>query len=915
MGYPVFPLYGKKNHLLPNGCNGASTDPEKIKEWAAKWPDANIGIKCENILVLDLDNKDGKNGSNDLTEIKEELGQFPKSPVVATPTGGFHRYFRHPGVDVKGVAGVKYKGRETGIDIRVGNQYVIAPPSIHPDTGTEYKWVWELVHVNDLPEIPQAWIDNFLPLRDKPVAKEKSVTGSSESVTEAPPTEFPLVINGEAEQKAVEYLKKCPKAIQGRSGHNTLCSIALALVRGFKLEPKRAAEIARVHYNPFCIPAWTDAEIKDFDRKFFEAKKWKTTLPDGWLLSDVETTEKLTWEPFPVDAFPEPLRSYIVESATAINVDPAYVGPFTLAVIASVIGSSARIELKPGWQEPSIIWMGLVASSGSGKSPGLDAAIEPLRIIQHEADKRYEEAESEFEKQMIVYNAKIQLWRGELKKNPNSRPPEKPIPPNAEVYIADDTTSEALVEILSQNPFGVCLPKDELSGWLACFDAYGNGNGKDMAFWLKMHGGRPYRINRKTPPKVLLTSTPAVSICGGIQPGILHKILKENPHYFDSGLAARILFAMPPDQSQRWTDIFVSDEIKRRYRAVIDKIHSWQSGEGAMNPEDPDIITLSESARDVFVAFYDANADEREQMESDAQKAFWPKLTGYAARIALVFHFVKCTENTIDYNTIDGETMEAAIQVVQWFKRESLRIVETMQGETAQVDFEARAIIALIRRKGGGFTAREIRQSVRLFRREGGTERAEKKLNEMVTAGTLVSDSVKGDSGPGTTVYRLPCVNTDEPVDVDNGGVSEPIGIFESDSGNPVYEFPENTGKNDEPVDVDTIDVVENDTPVNNSGSENLPVVYEFPKNSGTCDKPVDMGEIEVCLELPEVVELLPPPVADQDDVSRQRCICKNCQNWDYRTVESSGLCQKVRTQDNPFDCPDYDYDPEPIPF
>ena len=146
-GYDVFPVYEKCKHVLQNGCMGATTDPDIIAVWEQKHSNANIGIKAgDHVLVLDIDNKGGKNGSNDLAEIEAVLGKLPPCPTVHTPTGGEHRYFVKPDTDVIGTVGVKWNGEKTGIDIRVGNQYVLAPPSIHPETKKTYSWQNPLLH-------------------------------------------------------------------------------------------------------------------------------------------------------------------------------------------------------------------------------------------------------------------------------------------------------------------------------------------------------------------------------------------------------------------------------------------------------------------------------------------------------------------------------------------------------------------------------------------------------------------------------------------------------------------------------------------------------------------------------------------------------------------------------------------------
>src|SRR4051812_44970163 len=43
------------------------------------------------------------------------------------------------------------------------------------------------------------------------------------------------------------------------------------------------------------------------------------------------------YEPFPVEALPEPLRSYVTEGAAALHCDPALLAVFVLAVAAGLI--------------------------------------------------------------------------------------------------------------------------------------------------------------------------------------------------------------------------------------------------------------------------------------------------------------------------------------------------------------------------------------------------------------------------------------------------------------------------------------------------------------------------------------------------------------------------------------------------
>ncbi len=91
--------------------------------------------------------------------------------------------------------------------------------------------------------------------------------------------------------------------------------------------------------------------------------------------------------PFPLEALPEPVRSFVAKAARAIGCDPSFVALPLLAGLASAIGNTRRIELKRGWTEPAIVWAAIVGESGTLKSPALELALRAIRKRQHAAMK------------------------------------------------------------------------------------------------------------------------------------------------------------------------------------------------------------------------------------------------------------------------------------------------------------------------------------------------------------------------------------------------------------------------------------------------------------------------------------------------------------------------------------------------
>lgn len=132
-GREIFPVDGKTARL-PGGFKIATTDRAQIRDWWTRGPSANIGIRPdEAVVVLDVDPRDG--GATNLVQL---LDGRKLAPTLTVNTGGtipgLHIYYRM-GTGPwrqKLVPGVDLKAHDTG--------YVVAPPSVHPDTGRRYEW-------------------------------------------------------------------------------------------------------------------------------------------------------------------------------------------------------------------------------------------------------------------------------------------------------------------------------------------------------------------------------------------------------------------------------------------------------------------------------------------------------------------------------------------------------------------------------------------------------------------------------------------------------------------------------------------------------------------------------------------------------------------------------------------------------
>ena len=161
LGFAVLPLEprGKKplGKLVPNGLKNATIDEETIHRWWSEAPDANIGVACgkasNGLVVIDIDNHNGEDGSAALERWQEKTGLFlPDTLTAVSGSGGLHLYY---------FVSEQIRNRTAvlpGVDVRGHGGYIVAPPSIH-ESGGQYRWVSENGTVSKIAAANEAVIE------------------------------------------------------------------------------------------------------------------------------------------------------------------------------------------------------------------------------------------------------------------------------------------------------------------------------------------------------------------------------------------------------------------------------------------------------------------------------------------------------------------------------------------------------------------------------------------------------------------------------------------------------------------------------------------------------------------------------------------------------------------------------------
>ncbi|MEI7837453.1 MAG: DUF3987 domain-containing protein, partial [Planctomycetota bacterium] len=399
--------------------------------------------------------------------------------------------------------------------------------------------------------------------------------------------------------------------------------------------------------------------------------------------------------PFPTDALPPRMAEYCRRVAEANVVDESLPGLAMLAVAGTAMGNAWRLELKPGFPVPPLVWVAVVALSGSNKTAPLNKVAEPLRNPVPAGD---------------VENALL---------NPQGR------------ALVSNATVEAVIARLAEIPRGLLCFCNELAGWVNGFNAYRKG-GADEQAWIDFWDAKAYTLDRKTNNEQVSIPAASVAVLGGIQPGIFAACF--DPAKFASGLVPRLLVTMPDKRRMRWTETVISDEAQAVWSDSILWLRTrpFAGLDANSGQYRAHLLTLTPNAKAAYVEFYEIAEDLVAGVGSEHAGAFASKAREVAGRIALILHGMDmatgCRRMT---GQVDTTAVAGGVRIARWCLAEQLRVFGLSSGRFVSRREDEAA--AWMRTRGGRATARELHRSHQ--KRYKNADQAQADLDRLVASG------------------------------------------------------------------------------------------------------------------------------------------------------------------------------------
>ena len=314
----------------------------------------------------------------------------------------------------------------------------------------------------------------------------------------------------------------------------------------------------------------------------------------------------------PVDAFseellPDCLRPLVRDVAERMQVPMDYPAVVMVLCLAGAVNRRATIQPKErdaGWIVVPNLWGGIIAPPGYLKSPVIQATTRPLNRIQTDWRQTHEEDLKKHALAKEEYELRRAGWREEYKKHSKNgttapdRPDNEPEAPKLRRLVVNDATFEALHQTMSDNPAGILVIRDELTGWWSQLDR--SGREGERAFCLQAWNGDTGHTIDRIGRGTIHVEACCMSMLGGIQPGRLRSYLvdalEDGPS--NDGLIQRFQLLVWPETSPDWSyvdrpaDVAAEQIVERVFHALVE-----------LDPENPLHFCFAPDAQELFVGW------------------------------------------------------------------------------------------------------------------------------------------------------------------------------------------------------------------------------------------------------------------------------------------------------------------------
>lgn len=508
---------------------------------------------------------------------------------------------------------------------------------------------------------------------------------------------------------------------------------------------------------------------------------------------EVALFDKTDLPEFPTEALPRALRDWVEAVSRATQTPPDLAALLGLATCSACIARRVQVEPRPGWREPTNLFVAIELPPGNRKSAVFSEATGPLRQLERQeaADSAATVAVAQSERR------RMQNRLSALEKKPDAasaveandlaaqlaETPELFMPRR----VIDESTPEFVGKALSEQGGRIAVMSCE-GGLLDILGGmYSKSGAPNMNVFLMGHAGDDVVIDRMSRPSIQIEKA-ALTLAFAIQPSVIQQ-LASNQIFRGRGLVARFAFSSP----KSWVGFRevaaspVPESVSAEYSRLVHRLGRLE-GETVLGlTEDAEGDLRSwESIIEVMLA---------EDGELGSIVDWGSKLCGLTLRVAGILH---CVEHGGPVGRIGQHTFQAAVELARYLIPHAEHVLRRLAADDAgKAVSDAEYLLKWItRHELRTFTRRDAHQHGK--RRFPTADDLAPGLAELV-ARNFIRPVGSGATGPGrrpSPAYEVNPSVSSNPVKRSQYSQNPSDGPIDLNSGNCGSAFPQSENAN-----------------------------------------------------------------------------------------------------------------------
>lgn len=393
------------------------------------------------------------------------------------------------------------------------------------------------------------------------------------------------------------------------------------------------------------------------------------------------------------DLIPEPFQEWLMDIAERMQCPLDYVTIGAMIMTAAVVGAGCGIRPKrqDSWTVIPNLWGGIIGAPSTLKSPALKEILKPLEALEDEAWEVYEKSTKHYQVELEAYKTNKEVIKKELFKAAQAsdtfgqeaakeklRNLKEPLEPSCKRYITNDATIEKMHELLSRNPRGLLLFRDELLGLLTSWDR--EGYESDRAFYLEAWNGYGSKTTDRIGRGTIRSKNVCLSLLGSTQPSkLLAYFQKALSGTENDGLLQRFQLLVYPNDIKKWqlVDRTPHTQAQQQVTHIITTLATMDfTKQGAMldSPEGIPYFHFSPEAQDMFYEWLNDLEDKlRTHTDESMMIEHLAKYRKLMPTLALLFHLIHVANGQAS-GPVDLISMERAAGWCDYLEAHARRI-------------------------------------------------------------------------------------------------------------------------------------------------------------------------------------------------------------------------------------------------